>query len=316
MTIEKITNQENTQLLNKQLGDIIMNNNQSPQKPKNQRVNQLLQKTILPCVFAASFLLAPVTGFAVEFAGTLDGMSITDVDGTNSPPTASFTYTINGNDVTFDASDSVDSDGSIIEYKWDFGDGTTSEGNNVSHQYQDINNIDVTLTITDNDSGLSLLQKHISYQEPVNIAINFQPADVEVPTGFFADSGGTYDETYGYGWTSPPRASSPTAERNNPLSLDKTYDTLIIVLPSSKWEKSLPNGSYHIKICVGDATYPSGKQFVQVEGHPVIEGIELNSDLRWIQDEIEVNVSDQHLTITFEGDYERGQLNWLEISSI
>ena len=124
--------------------------------------NTSLQKTIIPVLFAASFLITPVTGSAVEFAGTLDGMSITDVDGTNIPPVASFTYTVTGNDVAFDASGSVDSDGSIVGYKWDFGDTLSGEGVTTTHTYKKEMIVPVTLTIFDNLHALTLSRQMVS----------------------------------------------------------------------------------------------------------------------------------------------------------
>ena len=57
-------------------------------------------------------------------------------------------------EVTFDGSDSSDSDGDIISYKWDFGDGTTGTGKVVSHLYKEIRIYNVKLTVKDN-SGLT-----------------------------------------------------------------------------------------------------------------------------------------------------------------
>ena len=71
------------------------------------------------------------------------------------PPEASFTFmplTPMVNDtITFDASGCSDSDGSIVSYSWDFGDGTTSASVNPLHSYDQEGSYTVTLTITDND---------------------------------------------------------------------------------------------------------------------------------------------------------------------
>jgi uncharacterized repeat protein (TIGR01451 family) len=54
-------------------------------------------------------------------------------------------------DITFDASLSSDSDGQIVSYAWDFGDGNTDTGKIVTHQYADDGVYNVKLTVTDND---------------------------------------------------------------------------------------------------------------------------------------------------------------------
>ena len=57
-----------------------------------------------------------------------------------------------GNPVIFDGSGSSD-DGSLVNYTWDFGDGTTGYGMQPTHTYTIVNNYTVTLTVTDdNDS--------------------------------------------------------------------------------------------------------------------------------------------------------------------
>jgi surface protein len=55
--------------------------------------------------------------------------------------------------VDFDASASSDPGGFIASYSWDFGDGTTGSGPNVSHQYSSEGQYRVTLTVT-NDRGV------------------------------------------------------------------------------------------------------------------------------------------------------------------
>ncbi len=71
---------------------------------------------------------------------------------TNSPPTATFTYSCTDLACTFDGTGSSDSDGSIASYAWDFGDGTTATGSTASHTYASSGDHTVTLTVTD-DGG-------------------------------------------------------------------------------------------------------------------------------------------------------------------
>jgi len=77
----------------------------------------------------------------------------------NAAPTASFTITTTvptaGQAVSFDASQSSDSDGTIPAsgYSWNFGDGTTGTGKVVSHNFQNAGSFSVILTVTDNDGA-------------------------------------------------------------------------------------------------------------------------------------------------------------------
>lgn len=54
-----------------------------------------------------------------------------------------------GENITFDASDSYDEDGNIIEYKWDMGDGTHLSGKTVTYSYKAPGVFNVRLTVTD-----------------------------------------------------------------------------------------------------------------------------------------------------------------------
>jgi PKD repeat protein len=55
--------------------------------------------------------------------------------------------------VTFDGAGSIDPDGNVTEYLWDFGDGATATGANVEHAFEAPGTYTVTLTVLDN-SGL------------------------------------------------------------------------------------------------------------------------------------------------------------------
>jgi len=52
--------------------------------------------------------------------------------------------------VAFDGSRSSDSDGSVVSYAWDFGDGTRGAGINPTHSYASVGDYSVTLRVTDN----------------------------------------------------------------------------------------------------------------------------------------------------------------------
>jgi len=68
--------------------------------------------------------------------------------------------------VNFDASNSSDSYGTIIDYVWDFGDGNTDTGVTASHSYTSDGSYTVTLTVVYNDAFADITTKTISDMIP------------------------------------------------------------------------------------------------------------------------------------------------------
>lgn len=71
----------------------------------------------------------------------------------NKEPVAAFTAstleTVTDEDISFDASTSTDSDGSISYYAWDFGDGTEGSGKTTKHKYAKAGTYTAKLIVTD-----------------------------------------------------------------------------------------------------------------------------------------------------------------------
>lgn len=57
--------------------------------------------------------------------------------------------------IEFDARRSSDQDGTIVSYRWDFGDGDSDSGAKVKHRFDNIGAYTVTLTVTDDDGAVS-----------------------------------------------------------------------------------------------------------------------------------------------------------------
>jgi len=95
---------------------------------------------------------------AFEDIEDTDTLTVT-VEEPNEDPTADagglYTATA-GQEITFDGSDSSDTDGEIVEYGWDFGDGSTGTGVSPVHIYAEAGDYTATLTVTDNDGAVSI----------------------------------------------------------------------------------------------------------------------------------------------------------------
>ena len=72
---------------------------------------------------------------------------------TNNPPSVDFSYIALKNIVKF-IDRSTDSDGTIVSWFWNFGDGKTSKRQNPWHRYRKLGNYSVSLTVTD-DGGVN-----------------------------------------------------------------------------------------------------------------------------------------------------------------
>jgi hypothetical protein len=68
--------------------------------------------------------------------------------------------------VNFDGSNSLDPDGEIVSYEWDFGDGETDTGSIVTHTYGCDDTYTATLTVTDNDGASDSTTAQINVTPP------------------------------------------------------------------------------------------------------------------------------------------------------
>ena len=102
----------------------------------------------------------------------------------NSPPTASFACTPSSGDspltVSFNASSSHDSDGTIAAYQWSFGDGSSDTGVTTSHTYTTTasnRNYSARLTVTDNEGAQATNSRTISVTGPSPLQARFEITD-------------------------------------------------------------------------------------------------------------------------------------------
>jgi PKD repeat protein len=80
----------------------------------------------------------------------------------NVPPVASFTATASGLTVALNGSASTDSDGTVVSYAWNYGDGATGTGATSSHTFASAGSYVITLTVTDNGGLTNSITKNVT----------------------------------------------------------------------------------------------------------------------------------------------------------
>jgi PKD repeat protein len=121
---------------------------------------------------------------------------------TNVAPTAAFTFSCAELECGFDGSGSSDSDGSIVEWAWDFGDGSpvdTTSGAIVSHTYAQAGDYTVVLTVTDDDGATDDATQIVSVDVPTTLPLTIQAEDYDTGgqnVGYFDTTGGNTGGAY------------------------------------------------------------------------------------------------------------------------
>jgi PKD repeat protein len=112
-------------------------------------------------------LVLIITMFLVSCSG--NGVPTTPIT-PNQSPTASFTANptsgVSPLAVSFNASNSSDSDGTIVSYAWDFKDGNTGTGETINHTFSSAGSYNVKLTVTDDKGTTGLDTKTIIVTTP------------------------------------------------------------------------------------------------------------------------------------------------------
>jgi PKD repeat protein len=173
-------------------------------------------------------------------------------DSYNIPSVASFTYSpakpMVGGNITFDASASNDSDGTIVSYEWDFGDGSTASGQVVTHTYSEPGGYSVALTVTDNDGLTNSTSQTVTVQ-------------ITAPVISFLDKADLSRQVVG----AAADGASEVVIQITDLPEDVTLDDIQISIPGGSIDGSLENDK-KISSGVFTQTYVVPEDFVR-NGH-------------------------------------------------
>jgi PKD repeat protein len=101
--------------------------------------------------------------------GRNEAQTTVEVKAAQQPPTAVINGPAQGlvaEPLTFSASGSSDADGQIVSYDWDFGDGMTGSGREVTYTYERRGRYTVSLVVTDNDGLRAGTGHEVTIQDP------------------------------------------------------------------------------------------------------------------------------------------------------
>lgn len=122
---------------------------------------------------------------------------------------------------------------------------------------------------------------------------NFQPAAAPAVSGYLIDGGAVFGARNGknYGWS--VNHADVVVDRNK--NTNQLLDTNVGVKAGGKWELAVPNGTYTVKIGVGDALAAS-KNNVYVEG-VMLFNFQAQAANTFSNKTLSVKVSDGRLTV-------------------
>lgn len=136
-------------------------------------------------------------------------------------PTAALSASIENLSASLDASASADSDGHIVSYAWDFGDGTAKSTTTATttHEYAAAGDYLVKVTVTDDRGGAATASQPLSAVEPPKFAVTAEDQfERTVPVGWgTADKGGA--------WTTSGGNASFSVDGGAGRIVSNVYDT-------------------------------------------------------------------------------------------
>ncbi|HYF50103.1 MAG TPA: PKD domain-containing protein [Planctomycetota bacterium] len=236
----------------------------------------------------------------------------------NQPPVANFTANpTSGNAplaVSFNGTSSTDSDGTIVSYAWNFGDGTTGSGATTSHIYS-AGTWTATLTVTDNGGATNSKSTTINVANPppppTPLAIASGPTATPNPakagqnvTFTATATGGT--QPYTWTWNFGDGSSAGSAGTAvHAYSAVGTYTMTLTVRDSAgaSVQKSLSvtikrrsgkSGALNVSKVAGTLNYTSsGKDAIQIVGS-------LDESVNLAGQEVTVDVNGQAVTFSID----------------
>lgn len=167
------------------------------------------------------------------------------------------------------------------------------------------------------------------------VQINFGRATSATPNGYILDSGAGFNDGRGYGWVTESSLGSgnPTPidisvnARDRDIISNQLRDTLIhlqypddiennsAVRTPAAWEYALANGTYRVRVSVGDPVFSDSRHVINLEGVNVISDFVPTGNQLFTEATQLIQVNDGRLTLDAIGG-ENTKVNFIEIESV
>lgn len=171
-------------------------------------------------------------------------------------PTASFSLETNGSQVSVDAAESSDPDDRELEYAWDFGDSKNASGVQVTHEYVEEGEYEITLTVTDADGETATMVQTATIEGdslPEPKAFVTDSFDRQSSSGWgSADSGGTWTTAGSSSYFTVAgglgKISMPSPGSGRQSYLGRGWDELEYRMLVGNDKKATGGGIYHYAV--------------------------------------------------------------------
>ena len=156
---------------------------------------------------------------------------------------------------------------------------------------------------------------------PLELHVNFQPADSPIPDGYLPDAGDVFADRgngFSYGWDAI--STQNARDRNNAASPDQRYDTLIHMQKAAPdgprtWEVAVPNGTYSVHAVSGDTGQTDSHHVIAAEGVTILDGIP-TANTPFIEATASVTVGDGRLTLSPGAGGSNTKINYVDIVAV
>ncbi|MFV1967480.1 MAG: hypothetical protein ACC628_18795 [Pirellulaceae bacterium] len=142
---------------------------------------------------------------------------------------------------------------------------------------------------------------------------NFTASASKPVLGFTNDVGLPFDEKRGYGWN---RDISENCRRRNVFP-QPYRDAFLFTREYDRWECVVPNGTWVITVCIGDAAYQQIGQRVSVEKSAFVKDITTAAG-RFLEKTVVVEINDGRLTVELGPQQPQHNtcLNWIRLVQV